>query len=245
MKPPISIYIVQTDLVWENTNQNLLRMQWHIQKTEPNSMIVLPEMFNTGFTMNSIDYAETMEGSTLGWLKEISLAISENGNYYNRFVAVYNGDIIAQYDKRYLFSLGNEQSHYTPGHNSITFEWNGWRFAPFVCYDLRFPEWIRREAGADVMLIVANWPKSRNSAWNALLKARAIENQCFVIGANRVGNDALGFPHTGSSQILDYVGSHLVTPIENREVLIHQILESGPMHHFREKYPFLNDIYPL
>jgi len=249
MKTPISIYVVQTDLVWENTNQNLLRMQWHIQRTEPNSMVLLPEMFNTGFTMNSIDFAETMDGITLNWVKEMSvdrcicgsLAIEENGKYFNRFVAVYNGEILAQYDKRFLFSLGNEQSHYEPGLKSVRFEWQGWSFAPFICYDLRFPEWIRLQAGVDVLLFSANWPKSRNSAWNALLKARAIENQCFVVGSNRVGNDALGFPHVGNSQILDYVGSHLVAPVENREVLIHQILEHGPMKKFREKYPFLDD----
>ena len=252
MKNPLSIYVVQTDLVWENINQNLLRMQWHISRTESNSMIVLPEMFNTGFTMNSIDFAEPMDGLTVSWMKEMSherclcgsLAISENGRFYNRFLAIYKGEVIAQYDKRHLFSLGNEQKHYTPGDSSIRFEWNGWTFAPFICYDLRFPEWIRREAGADVMLFVANWPKSRNSAWNALLKARAIENQCFVIGGNRVGTDELGFPHLGCSQIIDYVGSHLVAPIQNREVLIHQVLEAGPMHRFREKYPFLNDIHP-
>ena len=115
MKNPLSIYVVQTDLVWENINQNLLRMQWHISRTESNSMIVLPEMFNTGFTMNSIDFAEPMDGLTVSWMKEMSherclcgsLAISENGRFYNRFLAIYKGEVIAQYDKRHLFSLGN------------------------------------------------------------------------------------------------------------------------------------------
>jgi predicted amidohydrolase len=250
MKQPLSLYVVQTDLIWENINQNLLRFQWHIARTEPGSIVLLPEMFATGFTMNPAEFAQPMSGLALTWMKDVSsnrcicgsLAIEENGQYFNRFVAVADGIVIAQYDKRYLFSLGSESEFYTAGTESIRFEWQGWTFAPFICYDLRFPEWIRKQAGVDVMLFSAHWPKSRISAWNALLKARAIENQCFIAASNRVGNDVWGFPHSGCSQIIDYIGSHLVGPIENKEVLIHQILEASPMHRFREKYPFLDDI---
>jgi predicted amidohydrolase len=249
MKEPLSVYIIQTDLVWENTNQNLLRFQWHIERTMPHSLIVLPEMFATGFTMNPAEFAQPMNGLSLTWMKELSkdrclcgsLAIEENGRYYNRFFAVADGEIIAQYDKKHLFSLGTEQEFYTPGTEGCSFEWRNWTFAPFICYDLRFPEWIRRQVGVDVMLFSAHWPKSRISAWNTLLKARAIENQCYVLGCNRTGKDIWGFPHNGCSQILDYTGDNRVEPVENKEVLIHQWLEFTPMQKYRQKYPFLRD----
>ncbi len=250
MKQALSIYVVQTDLIWENSLQNLLRFQWHIQQTAPNSLILLPEMFATGFTMNPADFAQEMDGMAVSWMKEMStdrcvcgsLAILEKGAYYNRFLAVANGEIIAQYDKKYLFSLGTEQEHYTPGTQSVRFEWNEWTIAPFICYDLRFPEWMRLQAGVDLMLVSAHWPKSRMTAWNTLLKARAIENQCFVAASNRVGKDYLGFPYTGCSQIIDFMGSQMVAPMENREVLIHQVLEQNPMIAYRKKFPFLEDI---
>lgn len=250
MSETLAVYVVQTDIVWENVNQNLLRLQWHIQRTEPGSLVVLSEMFATGFTMNPEEFAQDMNGLILTWMKEVSInrcicgtvAIEEGGKYFNRFIAVSNGEIIAQYDKKYLFSLGSESERYQAGNQSIHFEYEGWTIAPFICYELRFPEWIRKQAGVDIMLFPAHWPKSRISAWNALLKARAIENQCFIIGANRVGNDVFGFPHTGCSQVLDYLGLPMVAPIENKEVLIHQVLEKNRMYKHREKFPFLQDI---
>lgn len=250
MKEPLTVYVVQTDIVWEHVNQNLLRFQWHLERTAPKSLVVLPEMFATGFTMNPAEFAQPMDGLAVTWMKEMSvdrcvcgsLAIAENGHFYNRFLAIANGEIIAQYDKKYLFSLGTEQECYTAGTESVTFHWQGWSIAPFICYDLRFPEWIRTQAGVDIMVFSAHWPKSRISAWNTLLKARAIENQCYIVGCNRIGNDTWGFPHTGCSQILDYLGAHLVAPVEHREVLIHQLLEHIPMSKYREKYPFLKDI---
>lgn len=245
----LNICIAQTDLVWENVNQNLLRFKWHIERTPKKSLVVLPEMFATGFTMQPHLLAEEDNGFPLQWMKEMSadrcicgsLAFKEKDTYYNRFFAVANGEVICQYDKIHLFSLGEEHQHYSKGRHTTHFIWNEWQIAPFVCYDLRFPEIQRDESGADLMLFVANWPKMRMTAWNSLLRARAIENQCFVVGANRIGIDGNGFPHTGCSQIIDYAGTYMVEPVIDREVLIQQTIEKKHLINFREKFPFLKD----
>ena len=245
----LDIYFLQTNLIWESSNASLNRMNWLIQKAHEGSLVVLPEMFATGFTMNPEEHAQTMDGEALDWMKLASvnkmicgsLAIAENGQFYNRFLAVLNGEIVFQYNKKHLFSYGNENEHYTAGNDCGTFEYQGWQIAPFICYDLRFPEWIRNSAGADLMLFVANWPAARMKAWNTLLTARAIENQCYVLGVNRVGDDGNGIKHTGHSQLIDFSGDHRVEPIENREQLVHAVIEKSPMTQFRERFPFLKD----
>jgi predicted amidohydrolase len=245
----LDIYFLQTNLIWESSNANLNRLNWLIQQSSEGSLVVLPEMFATGFTMNPEEHAQTMDGEALDWMKLASankmicgsLAIAENGKYYNRFLAVYNGEIVFQYNKKHLFSYGHENDHYTAGNDCGTFEFNGWQIAPFICYDLRFPEWIRNSAGADLMLFVANWPAARMKAWNTLLTARAIENQCYVLGVNRVGDDGNGIKHAGHSQLIDFSGEHRVEPIENREQLVHAVIEKSPMQQFRERFPFLKD----
>lgn len=249
----LDVYLIQTQLAWENVNANLLRLTWHIQRTQENSLIVLPEMFSTGFTMKPELNAEKLDGLSVQWMKEMSqnrcicgsLSIEENGNFFNRFIAVYNGEIIASYNKKHLFSYGNEHLHYTAGNEIQLFEFRGFKITPFICYDLRFPEWMRLAAGADLMIFVANWPKARMDAWNALLKARSIENQCFVAGVNRIGEDGNGIPHAGHSQLLDFSGQYMIEPQVDREVLLHQIIEKQPLQAFREKFPFLDDRDPL
>ena len=245
----LDIYFLQTNLIWESSNANLNRLNWLIQQANEGSLVVLPEMFATGFTMNPEEHAQTMNGEALDWMKLASvnkmicgsLAIAENGYFYNRFLAVLNGEVIFQYNKKHLFSYGNENEHYTAGNDCGVFEYQGWQIAPFICYDLRFPEWIRKTAGADLMLFVANWPAARMKAWNTLLTARAIENQCYVLGVNRVGDDGNGIKHAGHSQLIDFSGDHRVEPIENREQLVHVVIEKSPMTQFRERFPFLKD----
>lgn len=246
----IDVYFIQTNLKWENSIANLTRLNWHVQQAQSESIVVLPEMFATGFTMNPLENAQSMDGEAVEWMKVASqnrlicgsLAIEENGKFYNRFLAVYNGEIVFQYNKNHLFSYGKEDEHYEAGQESGTFDFGGWKIAPFICYDLRFPELMRKNTGADIMLFVANWPAARMKAWNTLLAARAIENQCYVLGVNRVGEDGNGIKHSGCSQLIDFSGEYRVEPIENREQLVHVFLEKNPMYQFRERFPFLNDI---
>ena len=243
------LHVIQSQLFWENINQNILRFNWHLDNTEPGSIVVLPEMFSTGFTMNPSGVAETMEGLSVTWMKEKSvdrlicgsLAIKERDKFFNRFLAVYQGEIISQYDKNQLFSFGNEDKLYMEGTKSVNFEFQGWKIAPFICYDLRFPELMRQQAGADIMIFSANWPKKRISAWNTLLPARAVENQCYVVGVNRVGKDANDIEHNGCSQVLQYDGTYLLDPQKDNEVMATVLLEKGKLHKFRRLYPFLKD----
>ncbi len=233
---------------------NRARLQWHLSQTMPQSLVVFPEMFSTGFTMNPEKAAETMDGETVQWMAEMSkdrmicgsLSIKENGSYYNRFLAFYEGEKVAQYDKRHLFSYGGEHEVYDAGSEICVFTFQGFKIAPFICYDLRFPAWIRKTVlkdkldCPDVLLFVANWPSARISAWDVLLKARAIENQAFVIGVNRVGNDDKGIAHNGHTQAVKYDGDYLLEP-HQREAIAHIVLEKSPLVQFRERFPFLSD----
>lgn len=233
---------------------NRARLQWHLSQTMPQSLVVFPEMFSTGFTMNPEKAAETMDGETVQWMAEMSkdrmicgsLSIKENGSYYNRFLAFYEGEKVAQYDKRHLFSYGGEHEVYDAGSEICVFTFQGFKIAPFICYDLRFPAWIRKTVlkdkldCPDVLLFVANWPSARISAWDVLLKARAIENQAFVIGVNRVGNDDKGIAHNGHTQAVKYDGDYLLEP-HQREAIAHVVLEKSPLVQFRERFPFLSD----
>ena len=175
-----------------------------------------------------------------------SLSIQENGSYYNRFLAFYQGEKVAQYDKRHLFSYGGEHEVYQAGSETCVFTFQGFSMAPFVCYDLRFPAWIRKTMlqsapiYPDILLFVANWPSARISAWDVLLKARAIENQAFVIGVNRVGNDEKGIAHNGHTQVLKYDGEYLLEP-HQREAIAHVVIEKSPLLMFRDRFPFLSD----
>lgn len=233
---------------------NRARLQWHLSQTMPQSLVVFPEMFSTGFTMNPEKAAETMDGETVQWMAEMSkdrmicgsLSIKENGSYYNRFLAFYEGEKVAQYDKRHLFSYGGEHEVYDAGSEICVFTFQGFKIAPFICYDLRFPAWIRKTVlkdkldCPDVLLFVANWPSARISAWDVLLKARAIENQAFVIGVNRVGNDDKGIAHNGHTQAVKYDGDYLLEP-HQREAIAHIVFEKSPLVQFRERFPFLSD----
>ena len=213
-------------------------------------VIVLPEMFSSGFTMNPQKVAETMQGETILWMQHMakakncaitgSLVITENGNFYNRLVFVFPTGEIQHYDKRHLFTLAGEDKVYTSGTQKLIVNYKGFKICPLVCYDLRFPVFARNVEDYDVLLYVANWPKPRINAWDILLKARAVENMCYTIGVNRIGTDANKHDYSGHSQAVDFLGNYILEPQESEGVFIvalnkEQLLET------RKKLAFLTD----
>ncbi len=242
--------IVQFDIVWEIKQDNLVKIEKLLSGITPTDVIVLPEMFSTGFSMQSSILAESMDGTTIHWMRSIakqynaaitgSLIIQENDRYFNRLLWVNPDGTLHYYDKRHLFGLGQEHEHYSPGNNRFIVEYQSIKILPLICYDLRFPVWSRNTDGYDVLIYVANFPAVRSHAWNSLLKARAIENQAFTIGVNRIGNDGNGIYHQGDSCCIDYLGNTLChfRDIEACHT-IELSLESQLT--FREKFPFLKD----
>jgi len=247
----MKIALVQTSLAWENPTENRSHLAQKITGfMEDVDLIVLPEMFSSGFTMNPKGVAETMEGETVSWLQHLakakacaitgSLVIEEGGQYYNRLVFVFpNGDI-STYDKRHLFTLAGEDKVYTAGTERLIVDYKGFRICPLVCYDLRFPVFSRNTEGYDLLLYVANWPKPRINAWDILLKARAVENMSYVIGVNRTGTDANNLEYVGHSQAVDFLGNYIVAPQEAEGVFILE-LDKNKMLETRSKLAFLND----
>ncbi|WP_034060228.1 amidohydrolase [Lacinutrix jangbogonensis] len=252
MLEELKIAIVQSNLVWENAIQNRINFRSKINTiVEPVDLIVLPEMFTTGFNMNAKDIAETMKGETVVWMQDLakqkqvaivgSIAIIENSKYYNRLLFVKpNGEII-QYNKRHGFSLAGEDKVFTTGIEKVIIEYNGWKICPQICYDLRFPVWARNTENYDVLLYVANWPKPRIAAWDALLKARAIENMSYCIGANRVGLDANGYEYPGHSAVYDVLGEKLTLDNSNKETIEIVTIKKSHIEKNRMHLGFLND----
>lgn len=243
--------LIQASLFWENPAANRNHFEEKINAiTEKVDLIVLPEMFSTGFTMNPKAVAETMQGDTILWLKSLakvknsaitgSLIIKENGNFYNRLVFVFPSGAIQFYDKRHLFTLAGEDKVYTSGKEKLIIEYLGWKICLLICYDLRFPAFSRNSEDYDVLIYVANWPKIRTNAWDALLKARAIENMSYAIGANRIGTDANGYEYIGHSQAVDFLGNYVLEPQESEGFFILE-LNKEKMLETREKLGFLND----
>lgn len=247
----MKISLLQTSLEWENPEANRNNFEKLINSIEENTnIIMLPEMFGTGFTMKPEGIAETMDGETVQWMKEMaakkdcavtgSLVIEENGNYYNRLFFVLPDGEIKTYNKRHLFSLAGEDKAYTAGTEKLIINYRGWKICPLVCYDLRFPVFSRNTEDIDLMLYVANWPSLRVAAWDTLLKARAIENMCYVAGVNRVGNDNNGHAYPGHSQVFDCLGAYAVMPSVNEDVFTIK-LDKDSMLETRKKLDFLND----
>ncbi|WP_166921121.1 amidohydrolase [Flavobacterium poyangense] len=247
----MKIALIQSDLYWEQPDKNRNHFEQKINGiTEAVELIVLPEMFATGFTMNAKQVAETMQGETVLWMQSLakqkkcaitgSLIIEENKQYYNRMLFVFPDGKIQQYDKRHLFSLAREDQFYTGGTQKVIVEYSGWKICLQICYDLRFPVFARNVENYDLLLYVANWPKVRINAWDALLKARAIENLSYVIGVNRVGTDANNYEHVGHSQVIDFLGNFVLEPQENEGVFIVEI-DKEVMLETRKKLDFLGD----
>ena len=252
MQKHLTIALVQTDLVWENPEQNKINISKKIDAiSEKTDLIILPEMFTTGFTMNPYDFAETMDGQFILWLKSIaatkntaitgSLIIKENNNYYNRLVFVFPSGEIQTYDKRHTFTFASEGKVFTAGNNKLIIDYKGWKICPLICYDLRFPVWARNVENYDVLIYVANWPKPRINAWNTLLKARAIENMCYCIGVNRVGVDSRGNTYTGNSSVYDSLGKKISTIKPNTETTEIVRLNKDILLKNRQRFQFLND----
>jgi predicted amidohydrolase len=247
----MKIALIQTTLIWENPNENRSLLQCKINAiSQYIDLIVLPEMFTSGFTMNPKNVAETMQGETILWLKDVaktkncaitgSLVIEENENYFNRLVFVFPNGEIEYYDKRHLFTLAGEDKVYTSGTEKLIVEYKGFKICPLICYDLRFPVFSRNVEEYDVLIYVANWPKLRVNAWDILLKARAIENMSYVIGVNRIGMDDNNHEYVGHSKAIDFLGNHIVEPYETEDIFIVE-LSKEKMLETRSKLAFLND----
>ncbi|MBU3680602.1 MAG: amidohydrolase [Flavobacterium sp.] len=247
----LKIAWIQTDLEWENPAVNWQRMGQKIAEiTTAVDLIVLPELFTTGFTMNAQAVAETMQGDTIAWLQQMakvkncaitgSLVIKEKGNFYNRLVFVFpNGDL-KTYDKRHLFTLAGEDKVYTAGRDKLIIDYKGFKICPLICYDLRFPVFSRNTEKYDLLLYVANWPSPRIAAWDALLKARAIENCCYVVGVNRLGIDANALDYPGHSQGIDFAGNLLHDSASKAELAWVEINKKELLD-FRTRFAFLAD----
>lgn len=247
----MKIALIQTDLFWQNASKNRENFDSKINEINLEvDLIVLPEMFSTGFTMNASEVAETMQGETVEWMKlkakqkntaiTGSVVITENGKYYNRMFFVFPSGEIEYYDKRHSFSLAGEDKVYTRGNKKVIVDYLGWKICLQVCYDLRFPVFVRNTENYDLILYVANWPKVRINAWDALLKARAIENLSYVIGVNRIGNDAHDYEHIGHSQVIDFLGNYIIEPQETEAVFVVE-LDKEKMLETRKKLDFLSD----
>ena len=252
MQQQLKMAIIQSNLVWENPEQNRRNFAEKIKQIKESvDIIVLPEMFTSGFTMNPDHVSETMDGETIAWMKEIairsnsaicgSLVISEKDNYYNRFVfSTPEGDLEC-YDKRHTFTLAGENKVYKAGNDRIIINYKGWKIHPLVCYDLRFPVWARNTEDYDLVMYVANWPKPRVNAWDALLKARAIENMSYCIGVNRVGYDNNNHEYSGHSAAYDGLGECITDIKPNKEKTEIVTLKKNHLETIRQKLKFLDD----
>jgi len=249
--PTLNITILQANLHWHDAERNRAQFASAIDALgTPGDLIVLPEMFTTGFSMDAALLAEPMDGPSIAWMGEKasstgasicgSLIIEEGGEYYNRFICIGPDGTITAYDKRHLFRLANEHDTYVPGNDVRTFELKGFRICPMICYDLRFPVWSRNLDHYDLLLYVANWPAARHNAWTTLLRARAIENLSYLAGVNRIGEDGNGLPYAGGSAIIDYLG-HDMADLGVREGSASATLDLEALQKFRNKFAFHQD----
>lgn len=249
--PSLNVAVVQYSIEWENKTANFRKIEKFCDQKEALDLIVLPEMFSTGFSMNVSSLAEEMDGQTVKWMQQLagnknaavcgSAIIRENNLFFNRFLFVHPDGKVEKYDKHHLFTMGEEQHYYFPGNKKIIIAYKGFRILPLICYDLRFPVWSRNRNDYDLMIYVANWPAPRYSAWKALLRARAIENQSFVVAANRTGTDANGIKYCGGSFIIDAKGKIIQKLPKNWEGVIAEKYNLDSLMKFREKFPVLKD----
>jgi predicted amidohydrolase len=247
----LKLALVQTDIHWHDIDANLKMLDEKLKNISSlPDIIILPEMFSTGFTMDIKEISETMDGKAVNWMLTISaelrtvvigsIVIEENQIYYNRLICANpNGDI-NYYDKRHLFSMAGEEKVYCPGIKKLVFDLNGWKICPMVCYDLRFPEWVRNQENYDLLVFSANWPEKRISHWRKLLQARAIENQCFVAGVNRIGTDKNDILYDGNSMVIDPMGEIITEMILVDSVAV-ITLGHEEIKRIRRYMPFLAD----
>ncbi|MBS1917984.1 MAG: amidohydrolase [Bacteroidetes bacterium] len=256
----LTVTLIQTNLYWEDKSANLEMLEKKINSiSEKTEIVILPEMFSTGFSMQPEKLAETMDGPTIEWMKKIasakkiiltgSVIIEENGNYFNRLIWMLPNGQSGFYNKRHRFAYAGENEKYTAGEKRLIASVKGWKINLQVCYDLRFPVWSRQqqtETGLeyDAIIYVANWPERRSNAWRTLLQARAIENQCFVIGVNRVGNDGNEIYHSGDSMVVDPSGEILYHKKHDEDIFT-TTLHKEKLDVVRSKFPFWKDADPF
>ncbi|MHA7130343.1 amidohydrolase [Algoriphagus namhaensis] len=254
--PQLKIAMIQTDIVWEDKTANLANLEekiWSID--ERVDLIVLPEMFPTGFTMNAAAVSEPMNLHVAKWMKQMaaqtgavltgSAIIKEAAAFYNRQLWVDPGGAVDYYDKAHLFRMTGEDQVYTPGKERKIFDLKGWKIFPQICYDLRFPVFSRNRWGKDqetydVVVYIASWPEARTSAWETLLPARAIENLCFSLGVNRIGRDGNGISYVGQSAAYDYKGQALAELAGDDKIVVVK-LDRKALQSYREKFPAWED----
>ncbi|RJE71379.1 amidohydrolase [Reichenbachiella sp. MSK19-1] len=254
----LKIAIIQAELHWENADGNLAMFEekiWTIH--EEVDLILLPEMFSTGFSMNPAELAEVSGLKTQKWMLQMavqrdalvggSYIVRQGEHFYNRFVFAFPDGTIQFYDKRHLFSLAKEEDYFTAGQERLVVTYKGWRICPMVCYDLRFPVWARNHVtldgdyGYDLLLYVANWPKVRIKAWDTLLPARAIENLAYVAGVNRTGLDGNEHLYDGHSAVYDALGEQMTRPLIGEEGILIQKVDKLALDMVRQKFAFLRD----
>lgn len=245
----LKITIVQPNIIWENAAANLEKYSKILEAIENTDVIVLPEMFTSGFSMHPEKLRESMQGATVMWMKKLakekqaavlgSLIIEEEGKTYNRAVWMRPDGTLQTYDKHHLYTMGEEHLHYHPGTSKTIVEYKGWKFCPLICYDLRFPVWARNAEDYDVLIYMANWPSPRHHVWKNLLTARAIENQSYCVGVNRSGADGAGLSYLGNSALVSPKGFADFLP-EEESVQTFEISYSE-LHDFRKSFPLLED----
>lgn len=249
----LKITVFQAYLFWENVDKNLQNISLRLSSgvREKTDLIVLPEMFSTGFTMKAEELAEEMDGKTMQWLQKTavqydcvvtgSLIIKEKESYYNRMIWMLPNGEYQFYDKHHLFCMGGEDKHYTLGTKQLIVELKGWKIRLAICYDLRFPVWLRnKNAAYDILLLVASWPDKRSSHWRTLIHARAIENQSYVVAVNRVGHDGNQVYHSGHSMCIDPYGNTVYYKPEDEDLYTFSI-NYTELEKIRRQFPFLND----
>ncbi len=248
----LKVTIIQADLIWEQVEKNLAHFDTKLASLNKNTdLIILPEMFSTGFSMNARKLAEPVDGPTLHWLKEKaaekeaditgSIIVNEDDAYYNRLYWVKPDGAVQTYDKAHLFRMARENDVYTAGRQKNIVDCKDWKICPLICYDVRFPVWSRnRNNEYDLVIYIANWPERRAEHWISLLKARAIENQAFVIGVNRVGKDGMGINYSGDSMIIDPPGTVLCHKRGNEAVHTER-LSASTLNNYRQKFPVWMD----
>ncbi|MEN8227610.1 MAG: amidohydrolase [Bacteroidota bacterium] len=251
MKEQISVCQVQPDMHWEDVNANLENLDKLLMEIPPGTdLIMLPETFSTGFTMQSDRFAEEVDGNTVSWMKKIasekqvhitgSVIIREDGRIYNRLFWISPKGIEGHYDKRHLFRMGREDENFNPGKSRAIFTLGSFRFMPQICYDLRFPVFSRNQGDYDVLYYVANWPAPRQQVWETLLPARAMENQAYVLGVNRVGRDGLGVDHAGGTCACDPLGN-VIHRLDHKPGIQACTLDMDKIRELRKKFPVWKD----
>lgn len=247
----MKISVIQPDIIWENKPANFACLEILISPLfNRTDLIILPEMFNTGFSMSVEQLSELPDGDTFRWMRSVavkgnsgvcgSYMIKSDGQFFNRWVFVSPENESWYYNKRHLFSMGEEDKFFSKGHSRTIFNFRGMRICPFICYDLRFPVWSRNRNEYDLAIYSANWPGARINVWNTLIKARAIENQCYVAGVNRIGTDGMGISYCGESAIAGPRGE-IINSVGNEQSVISADLSLSELTDFRNKFPVIND----